>query len=138
MAWKSLELPLSELTEMKKLILTAIVALTCVLAYANQPMVKFDHRYMNIHLNMKLSKLATLEKMLPADLRKEIRDDYYFQIKKGLSESDAVTIKEGKITMPEKNGEVFTAVCEFPKFVLTLSDTTWEDLDAIFNTYIAK
>lgn len=138
MAWKSLELPLSLLTEMKKLILTAIIAFTCALAYANQPMVKFDHRYMNIHLNMKLSKLATLEKMLPADLRKEIRDDYYMQIKKGLSTSDSVTVKDGKITVPVRDGDTFTAVCEFSKFVLTLSDTTWEDLDAIFNRYIAK
>lgn len=123
---------------MKKRILTAVVALLCVCAYAGEPMVKFDHRYMDIHLKMKLAKLATFEKMLPNSLRKEIRDDYYFQIKEGLSKSDSVTVKDGTIRMLEKDGDSFTALCEFPKFVLTMSDTTWEDLDGIFNTYLAR
>ncbi len=107
-------------------------------AEAFTPMVEFTHKYnSNYDCSMKLSRVKSLAKWLPNNLRKEIRDQYYPEIRKGLMTSDKMTFLKAEVAKEMVAGDVFTVTLSFPKFNLVLRNVTWDDLDRIFYQYIA-
>lgn len=121
---------------MKKLFVILLAAILCTLPlYAAEPTVHYDHRSLNYHFHMKLSRLKTFERLLPNDLRREIGEEYYPQIKNGLLKSDSTVFKDAEVRITEKNGDVFSLSLAFPKFYMTFKDVTWADLDGLFQRY---
>lgn len=107
-------------------------------ADAFTPMVEFTHKFNSKYdCSMKLSKVKNLAKWLPNNLRKEIRDQYYPEIRKGLMTSDKMTFLKADVTKEMVDENVFTVTLSFPKFNLVLRNVTWDELDRIFYQYIA-
>lgn len=130
-----------KLKEMRRFII--VLALLCAVvlpvhAEAFTPMVEFIHKYnSNYDCSMKLSKVKNLAKWLPNNLRMEIRDQYYPEIRRGLMTADNMTFLKAEVTKETVTDDVFTVTLSFPKFNLILRNVTWEDLDRIFYQYIA-
>lgn len=101
----------------------------------DEPIIDFTHRYADIHLTMKLSKLKTLNKFLPWSLRREIGDEYYPEIRRQLHEKDSMHFKEGDASIENfPNGRIRMTLT-FPNFIMVISEVTWEQLDEIFTEY---
>lgn len=126
---------------MRQFLLTLILVCAGALpvhADAFTPMVEFTHKYnSNYDCSMKLSKVRNLAKWLPNNLRKEIRDQYYPEIRKGLMTSDKMIFLKAEVTKDMVDENVFTVTLSFPKFNLVLRNVTWDELDRIFYQYIA-
>ena len=123
---------------MKRFIIAFVLVLTCAtVAFGAEPVVDFNHKCMKLHTEMKLSRLKKLEKYLPRDLRREIGDEYYPQIRAGLSKSDTMEMKGAQICLEHMNGDTLEMRLDFPKFVMTIRDITWADLDEIYLAYFA-
>lgn len=121
---------------MKQLFVILLTAIFCTLPLnAVEPTVHYDHRFLNYHFHMKLSRLKTFERLLPNDLRREIGEEYYPQIKNGLLKSDTTVFKDAEVSIIEKDGDVFSFSLAFPKFYMTFKDVTWADLDGLFQRY---
>ena len=100
-----------------------------------EPMIDFTHRYANVHLTMKLSKLKTLNRLMPSDLRREIGDEYYPEIRRQLSTKDSMHFKEGDASVVRyPNGQVKLNL-KFPNFIMVIREVTWEELDDFFAEY---
>lgn len=101
----------------------------------DEPRIEFQHRYSSLHLDMKLSKLKTMNWMLPNDLRREIGDDYYPEIRRQLATKDKMRYKEGEAEVQRfADGKVKLKLI-FPNFIMTISNVTWEQLDVVFAEY---
>ena len=101
----------------------------------NEPVIEFTHRYMDIHLTMKFSKLKMMNYLMPAGLRREIGQEYYPEIRRQLSKNDSMRFKDGEATIERfPDGKVKLRL-KFPVFVMVVRDASWEDLDAIFAEY---
>lgn len=103
-----------------------------------EPVIDYRHRYMNIRLSLKLSKLVKMEKMMPRSLRREISEDYYLQIRNGLAEADSVHVKEADVAIERFDDGMLRLSFTFPKFYMVIRDVTWDDLDAAFCTYFTE
>lgn len=121
---------------MKKLlvILLALFALGSVSAMA-EPVVDFSHKYAKVNLTMKLSKLKTLNKMMPASLRKEIGTEYYPEIRRQLTTGDRMHFKEGNASIVRYPDGKIRLTLDFPNFTMVIREVTWEELDEIFKVY---
>ena len=100
-----------------------------------EPVVDFTHRYADVHLTMKLSKLKTLNKFMPASLRREIGQEYYPEIRRRLQTEDSMHFKEGDASIKRlANGQIELTL-KFPVFSMFIREVTWEELDVIFAEY---
>lgn len=101
----------------------------------DEPRIEFQHRYSSMHLDMRLSKLKTMNWMLPKDLRREIGDDYYPEIRRQLATKDKMQYKEGEAEVQRfPDGKVKLKLI-FPNFIMIISNVTWEQLDVVFDEY---
>lgn len=106
-------------------------------AAADEPLIDFNHRYANIHLTMKLSKLKTLNKFLPNSLRREVGDEYYPEIRRQLKGKGqgSMHFKEGDASIEEyPDGKVKLSL-KFPNFFMVIRNVNWEQLDQVFDEY---
>ncbi len=101
----------------------------------DEPRIEFQHRYSSMHLDMKLSKLKTMNWMLPKDLRREIGDDYYPQIRRQLATKDKMQYKEGEAEVQRFPDGKVKLTLTFPNFIMIISNVTWEQLDVVFAEY---
>lgn len=100
-----------------------------------EPVIDFDHKYANIHLSMKLSKLKTMNKFLPASLRREVGGEYYPEIRRRLAKEDNMTFKEGEASIERFPGGKIKLTLSFPNFVMVIREATWEQIDEVFAEY---
>lgn len=100
-----------------------------------EPVIDFDHKYSNMHLSMKLSKLKTLNKFLPASLRREVGGEYYPEIRRRLVTEDSMTFKEGKASIERFPGGKIKLTLSFPNFDMVIREATWEQIDEVFAEY---
>lgn len=131
---------------MKRLLTTILFVLASVALSAeagavfakgkpDEPRIEFQHRYSSLRLDMKLSKLKTMNWMLPNDLRREIGDDYYPEIRRQLATKDKMRYKEGEAEVQRfPDGRVKLKLI-FPNFIMTISNVTWEQMDKVFAEY---
>lgn len=127
------------------LIAAAAFLLLAVSAYAEpetrkkekvqEPIIEFNHRYADIHLTMKLSKLKTLNKFLPNSLRREVGDEYYPEIRRQLTTGDSMAFKEGEASIERFPGGKIKLTLSFPNFVMVIREATWEQVDEVFAEY---
>lgn len=104
-------------------------------AQEQEPMIDFTHRFADVHLTMKLSKLKTLNRLMPNGLRREIGDEYYPQIRRQLADKDSMHYKEGDATIERfPDGKVKLSLI-FPNFIMVIREVTWEQLDDFFAEY---
>ena len=104
-------------------------------AKGQEPMIDFTHRYADVHLTMKLSKLKTLNRLMPSDLRREIGDEYYPEIRRQLKTKDSMHFKEGDASIVRyPNGQIKLSL-KFPNFIMVIREVTWEELDVFFAEY---
>ena len=82
-----------------------------------------------------LSKLKTMNWMLPKDLRREIGDDYYPQIRRQLATKDKMQYKEGEAEVQRFPDGKVKLTLTFPNFIMIISNVTWEQLDVVFAEY---
>lgn len=100
-----------------------------------EPLIDFTHRYADVHLTMKLSKLKTLNRLMPSGLRREIGDEYYPEIRRQLKTKDSMHFKEGDASVVRyPNGQIQLSL-KFPNFIMVIRDITWEELDVFFAEY---
>ena len=104
-------------------------------AEVDEPIIDFNHRYADIHLSMKLSKLKTLNKFLPASLRREVGGEYYPEIRRRLTTQDSMTFKEGQARIERFPGGKVKLTLVFPNFVMVIREATWEQIDEVFKEY---
>ncbi len=104
-------------------------------AQEQEPVIDFNHRYADIHLSMKLSKLKTLNKFLPSSLRREVGDEYYPEIRRRLTNGDSMTFKEGEASIERYPGGKIKLTLSFPNFVMVIREATWEQVDEVFAEY---
>ena len=102
---------------------------------ADEPIIEFTHRYMDLHLTMKLSKLKTFNKLLPMSLRREIGDEYYPEIRRRLTAGDTMAFKEGEASIERFEGGKIKLTMTFPNFFLVIRNATWEQVDQVFEEY---
>ncbi len=102
---------------------------------ADEPVIDFTHRYADIHLTMKLSRLKTLNKFLPNSLRREIGDEYYPEIRRCLTAGDSMSFKEGKASIERFEGGKVKLTLTFPNFIMVIREATWEQIDEVFEEY---
>ena len=100
-----------------------------------EPIIEFNHRYADIHLTMKLSKLKTLNKLLPANLRREVGDEYYPEIRRQLATKDSMSFKEGEASIERFPAGKIKLTLSFPNFVMVIREATWEQIDEVFAEY---
>ena len=100
-----------------------------------EPIIDFTHRYSNLHLTMKLSKLKTLNKLMPSDLRREIGDEYYPEIRRQLATKDSMHFKKGDARVERFSDGKIKLSLSFPNFVMIIKEVTWEELDVFFAEY---
>ena len=100
-----------------------------------EPIIDFTHRYMDVHLSMKLSKLKTLNKLLPNSLRREVGDEYYPEIRRRLTTGDSMSFKEGKASIERFPGGKVKLTLVFPNFIMVIREATWEQIDEVFEEY---
>ena len=104
-------------------------------AREQEPLIDFTHRYADVHLTMKLSKLKTLNRLMPSGLRREIGDEYYPEIRRQLKTKDSMHFKEGDASVVRyPNGQVKLSL-KFPNFIMVIREITWEELDDFFTEY---
>lgn len=101
----------------------------------DEPRIEFQHRYSDMHLDMRLSKLKTMNWMLPNSLRREIGDEYYPEIRRQLATRDKMKYKEGEAEVECFPGGKLKLKLIFPNFIMTISNVTWEQLDVVFAEY---
>ncbi len=102
---------------------------------ASEPVIDFTHRYADIHLTMKLSRLKTLNKFLPNSLRREIGDEYYPEIRRQLTTGDSMSFKEGKAGIERFPDGKVKLTLTFPNFIMVIREATWEQIDEVFEEY---
>ena len=100
-----------------------------------EPVIDFRHRYADVHLTMKLSKLKTFNKYMPASLRREIGGEYYPEIRRRLQTEDSMHFKEGDASVRRFSDGQIELTLKFPVFIMVISEVTWEELDVIFAEY---
>jgi hypothetical protein len=124
---------------LKKLIPIIIVALLAGMPSAwgreQEPMIDFTHRYADVHLTMKLSKLKTLNRLMPSGLRREIGDEYYPEIRRQLKTKDSMHFKEGDASVVRYPDGQIKLSLKFPNFIMVIRDITWEEMDVFFAEY---
>lgn len=120
-----------------KFLAAAVLALLLVSgnAWAAKPRVKFDHKRMNIHMNMSMKTFTTFERLMPADMRREIGEDYYPFIRRNLTPGKPLSHKEARINMNTEPEGRMTVSLEFPNYFLVFSNVTWEEMDKLFKKY---
>lgn len=101
----------------------------------SEPVIDFTHRYADIHLSMKLSRLKTLNKFLPNTLRREIGDEYYPEIRRRLTTGDSMSFKEGKASIERFSDDKIKLTLVFPNFIMVIREATWEQIDEVFEEY---
>ena len=101
----------------------------------NEPVIDFTHRYADIHLTMKLSKLKTLNRLMPNSLRREIGDEYYPEIRRQLTTGDSMSFKEGKASIERFPDDKVKLTLTFPNFIMVIREATWEQIDEVFEEY---
>ena len=110
-----------------------------VAAFARQqePMIDFSHRYADVNLTMKLSKLKTLNKFMPQSLRREIGDEYYPEIRRRLKTEgmDSMHFKEGDASIERFSDGKVKLSLKFPNFIMVIREVTWDELDEVFGEY---
>ena len=100
-----------------------------------EPVIDFTHRYADIHLSMKLSRLKTLNKFLPNSLRREVGDEYYPEIRRQLTTGDSMAFKEGKASIERFDDGKVKLTLTFPNFIMVIREATWEQIDEVFEEY---
>ena len=100
-----------------------------------EPVIDFTHRYADIHLSMKLSRLKTLNKFLPNSLRREVGDEYYPEIRRQLTAGDSMSFKEGKASIERFDDGKVKLTLVFPNFIMVIREATWEQIDEVFEEY---
>ncbi len=100
-----------------------------------EPVIDFTHRYADIHLSMKLSRLKTLNKFLPNSLRREVGDEYYPEIRRQLTAGDSMAFKEGKASIERFDDGKVKLTLTFPNFIMVIREATWEQIDEVFEEY---
>lgn len=101
----------------------------------SEPVIDFTHRYADIHLSMKLSRLKTLNKFLPNSLRREVGDEYYPEIRRQLTAGDSMSFKEGKASIERFDDGKVKLTLVFPNFIMVIREATWEQIDEVFEEY---
>ena len=112
-----------------------LLGATWAFAGKGEPVIDFTHRFANVHLTMKLSKLKTLNRMMPSGLRREIGDEYYPEIRRQLRTKDSMRFKEGEATIERCPGGRVRLTLLFPNFIMVIREATWEELDDFFKEY---
>ena len=104
-------------------------------AKEQEPLIDFTHRFADVHLTMKLSKLKTMNKFMPSDLRREIGSDYYPQIRRQLSQKSSMRYKDGEASVVQYPDGKVRLTLKFPNFIMVIREITWEQLDDFFVEY---
>lgn len=104
-------------------------------AKQQEPIIDFTHRYADVHLSMKLSKLKTLNRLLPNSLRREVGDEYYPEIRRRLTTGDSMSFKEGKASIERFPDGKVKLTLTFPNFIMVIREATWEQIDEVFAEY---
>ena len=122
---------------MKRYLIILYIVLVSLAAYGKQqePMIDFTHRYSDFRVTMKLSKLKTLNRLMPNSLRREIGDEYYPEIRKQLANKDSMHFKEGDASVERYPDGKVKLYLSFPNFVMVIREVTWEQLDDFFGEY---
>ena len=117
------------------LLFIGLGAWSAVAAAEQEPMIDFTHRFANVHLTMKLSKLKTLNKYMPGSLRREIGTEYYPEIRRQLAEKDSMHYKEGDASIERYPDGKIKLSLTFPNFIMVIREVTWAELDDFFAEY---
>lgn len=104
-------------------------------AKQTEPIIDFTHRYADVHLSMKLSKLKTLNRLLPNSLRREVGDEYYPAIRRQLTTGNSMSFKEGKASIERFPDGKVKLTLTFPNFIMVIREATWEQIDEVFEEY---
>ena len=123
---------------MNKLITLMLVMLLPLFAAEAKPLLVFEHKYQSeYNTSMRLDRLRLLGRLLPQDLKREISEDYYPNLRKGLENSDSVKFKKANVTKTFNEDGTFNLALDFPKFLLTIKYATWDELDRFFEKYLS-
>ena len=103
-------------------------------AAAPKQMVIFTHKkHPELYsCSMKLSKIGVLKPLLPAELKREIGEEYYPAMREGLLTEGKSTFKDGKASIDYVEEDRFNLTMEFPLFYLDFTNLTWKDMDKLF------
>ncbi|MCQ2176630.1 MAG: hypothetical protein MJY41_01675 [Bacteroidales bacterium] len=125
-----------------KRIISTLVLLLLAWAFAPhcaaEPRVKFDHKSMNIHMDMNFRQFQRLERFMPASMKQEIADDYYPFIRKNIQQDKILIYKTTKALMTTRENGNMDITMEFPHYYLSFTDVCWEDMDTLFKKYFAQ
>lgn len=102
---------------------------------ADEPLIEFNHKYMDIHLKMRLTKLKTMNKLMPKSLRNEIKQDYYPEMRSRLTTEDRIKVKDGEACVERFDDGKIKLTLEFFNFEMIISNATWEQVDEVFREY---
>lgn len=120
---------------MQNLLAIFLTAFLVAAPASKEPVVDFNHKYMNLNLTMKLSRLKTLNKLLPMSLRREIGDEYYPEFRRRLMTQDSMRFKDGSASVERLDDGHVRLTLDFPNFTMVIREVTWEQLDEVFSEY---
>jgi len=100
--------------------------------------VQFDHKTMNIHLDINFKKFESMEHMMPRSMREEIANDYYPYLRKNLVSADYLEYKKAKINVERYDEDLLTLTMEFPNYFLIFKNITWEDMDSLYHVHFEE
>lgn len=122
---------------MKRLLIMLSLLLLPLCAAEAKALLTFEHKYQSeYNCEMKLEKLRLLGRLLPQDLKREISEDYYPTIRQGLETSDSIKFKKADVSKTLNGDGSFNIALDFPKFLLTIRDASWDELDRFFEKYL--
>lgn len=105
------------------------------MAMQQEPLIDFTHRYADVHLTFRLSKLKSMNRLMPAGLRREIGEEYYPEIRKQLATKDSMQFKKGEASVERFPDGKIKLSLKFPNFIMVISEITWEEMDDFFAEY---
>lgn len=119
---------------MKRIFVIVLLVMTAVTAAAlPKPVISLDHKYQKeYNASMRLDRLRGVFRIFPAKLKKEITQEYYPALRESLHQSDTTTFKKAQVSIERRTDELFDVTMDFPKYVLTIKDASWEELDNFF------
>lgn len=123
---------------MRKLLILLLFAFLPLAAAEAKPLLVFEHKYQSeFNTQMRLDRLRLLGRLLPQDLKREISEDYYPNLRNGLENSDSMQFKKANVTKTFNEDGTFNLALDFPKFLLTIKYATWDELDRFFEKYLS-
>ena len=116
-------------------IVSLLAGMPSAMAMQQEPLIDFTHRYADVHLTFRLSKLKSMNRLMPAGLRREIGEEYYPEIRKQLATKDSMQFKKGEASVERFPDGKIKLSLKFPNFIMVISEITWEEMDDFFAEY---